>query len=97
MVARAAVLQFLRDHKHDWAERYGVIQIGVFGSVARDEARAGSDLDICVKTATPDPYALVHIKEDIQERLGVPVDIIRVRPAMNPQLKQRIERDAIYV
>ena len=45
----------------------------------------------------PDPYALVHIKEDIQDRLGVPVDIIRVRPKMNQQLKQRIERDAIYV
>ena len=39
----------------------------------------------------------MHIKEDIQDRLGVPVDIIRVRPKMNPQLKQRIERDAIYV
>lgn len=97
MVARAAVLRFLREYRRDCANRYGIVEIGVFGSVARDEASAGSDLDICVKTSTPDPYALVHIKEDIQERLGVPVDIIRVRPTMNPELAQRIERDAIYV
>ena len=97
MVAREAVLAFLRDYKRDCADRYGIVELGVFGSVARDEAHGASDLDICVKTATPDPYALVHIKEDIQEHLGVPVDIIRVRPTMNQQLKQRIERDVIYV
>jgi predicted nucleotidyltransferase len=97
VVAREAVLAFLRDYKRDCGNRYGIVEIGVFGSVARDEADDASDLDICVKTATPDPYALVHIKEDIQEHLGVPVDIIRVRPTMNPKLKQRIERDAIYI
>ena len=96
MVAKEAVLAFLRDYKRDSAGRYGILEIGVFGSVARDEAHGESDLDICVKTATPDPYALVHIKEDIQEHLGVPVDIIRVRPKMNQQLKKRIEQDAIY-
>jgi uncharacterized protein len=87
----------LRDYKRDCADRYGIVEIGVFGSVARNEAHGASDLDICVKTATPDPYALVHIKDDIQQHLGVPVDIIRVRPTMNPKLKQRIEQDAIYV
>lgn len=97
MLAREEMLKILREYKREYSEKYGILEIGVFGSVARGEATAESDVDICVKTNNPNPYNLVHIKEDIENRLHVPVDIIRVRDKMNPQLRQRIERDAIYV
>jgi uncharacterized protein len=39
--------------------------MGIFGSVARDEATELSDVDIVVKTKIPDPFTVVHIKEDL--------------------------------
>jgi hypothetical protein len=45
----------------------------------------------------PDPYIVVHIKEDLQQDLNCPVDIVRMREHMNPFLKQNIENEAVYV
>jgi predicted nucleotidyltransferase len=94
---REDILTFLREFKLNNAERYGILEIGVFGSIARDDARDVSDLDICIKTKTPNPFLLVHVKEDIEHRLQKHVDIVRVRERMNPFLKTRIEKEGIYV
>lgn len=96
-MGRADILVILRDYKQNNAEKYGILEIGVFGSIARDEARDDSDVDICVKTKTPDAFALVHIKEEIENLVGKHVDIIRVREQMNPFLKKRIEKEGVYV
>lgn len=96
-MGRDDILAVLRDFKNNFAEQYGIIELGVFGSVARDDARDDSDLDICIKTKTPDAYAMVHIKEEIEKRVHKHVDIVRVRKKMNPYLKERIEKDGVYV
>ncbi len=87
----------LEEFKKINGQKYGILSIGVFGSFARDQASALSDADIVVKTNTPDPYNLVHIKENLEEQLRIPVDIVRFRETMNPFLKKRIEKEAVYV
>ncbi len=94
---RDDILAVLRDFKRDYAEQYGILEIGVFGSIARNESRDDSDVDICVKTRTPDPFVLVHIRESIEALLQKHVDIVRVREKMNPFLKARIEKEGRYV
>lgn len=94
---RENLLAILREFKNNYAEKYGILEIGVFGSTARDEAREDSDVDIFIKTKTPNPFILVHIKEDIEELTGKHVDIVRVREKMNPFLKERIEKDGRHV
>ena len=94
---RDRVLTILSEFKRNYAEKYGILELGVFGSVARDTAGEESDVDICIKTLTPDPYILVHIREDLEERIRKHVDIVRVRERMNPFFKERIEKDGIYV
>ncbi len=96
-MGREAILAILRDFKQNFAEKYGILEIGVFGSIARDEAREDSDIDICIKTKTPDPFKLVHIKEEIESRVRKHVDIVRMREKMNPFLKERIEKEGVYV
>lgn len=93
---RSKVLEMLHQLKPLLSERYGVTRLGVFGSVARDQAKEVSDVDIVVEMA-PDLFTMVHLKEHLQNVLQVPVDIVRYRPTMNPVLKQRIEQDVIYV
>jgi uncharacterized protein len=94
---REEVLAVLRQFKRDYAEQYGILEIGVFGSVARKQPRDDSDVDICIKTQTPDPFVLVHIKESLEGLIHKHVDIVRVRDKMNPFLKERIEKEAYYV
>lgn len=94
---RDDVLAILREFKRDFAEEYGILDLGVFGSVARGTAGEESDVDICIKTRTPDPFVLVHIKEDLEKRVQKRVDIVRVRGKMNSFLKEPIEKEGIYV
>jgi predicted nucleotidyltransferase len=52
-------------------------RIGVFGSVARGEARPDSDIDILVDmTAEGDLFDLVAVKLLLEEALGRPVDVV---------------------
>lgn len=94
---RDTILTILREYKQKYAEKYGILELGLFGSVARDTAGAESDVDICIKIRNPDPFVMVHVKEDLEERVHTHVDIVRVREKMNLFLKARIERDGIYV
>jgi predicted nucleotidyltransferase len=43
------ILAFLREHKSEMEDRFGVIRIGLFGSYVRGEAREDSDIDIAVE------------------------------------------------
>ena len=55
------------------------------------------DVDICIKTKTPDVFALVHIKDELQKLLSKSTDIVRLRDKMNPYLKSRINTEAMCV
>ena len=94
---REGVLSALRDLKREWRDSLGIEEMGVFGSFARDSATEASDLDIYVRTKSPNPYLLVHLKEAIEGRVHRKVDIVRLRERMNPLLRRRIEQEGIDV
>ncbi len=90
------ILEQLRTVKSELAERYAITQIGIFGSVARNEHRQTSDIDVVVHMS-PDLLKRVRLKAELEKLLGKEVDVIRYRNSMNPYLKARIDRDVIYV
>lgn len=90
------ILAILRDYKAQLAEKYGISEIGVFGSVARDEIREDSDIDVFVKMH-PDLLKRACLKEELESILGKKVDVVRYRPGMNKFLKKRIDNEGTYV
>ena len=94
---RDTVLNILAQYKEKKRDEYAIEKIGIFGSVARGEATDTSDVDICITTKRPDLFMLVHIQEELQNLFHKSVDIVRIRERMNPYLKKRIEKEAIYV
>jgi predicted nucleotidyltransferase len=94
---REETLQKLLLYKQENHQKYGIDVMGIFGSLARDEASSQSDVDIVIQMQRADMFALVHIKEELQALLNRTVDIVRLRPRMNPYLKKRIDQEAIYV
>ena len=89
------VLSTLRLHRGDWQKRFHVVDIGVFGSVARGDARPDSDVDVWVRLDPLTPYALVHLKQELETLLCTAVDLVRLRERMNPSLKQGILEEGL--
>jgi predicted nucleotidyltransferase len=87
-------LKALRDRK---GEEYDIVRIGLFGSIARGVMHDGSDVDIVVVLGKPNMFNLIAIKQDLEAQLNCRVDLIRYREKMNPFLKKRIDREAVYV
>jgi hypothetical protein len=94
---RDVALSQLKKYKHELHTKYRVTKPGIFGSLARDEARENSDVDIVVELERPDLFALSGIKCDLEEILQTPVDVIPYATPMNPFLKHKIDTEALYV
>ncbi len=93
---RSEILQTLAVHR-DELTRMGVKTLAVFGSVARDEARPDSDVDILVEfqgSATFNGY--MDLEFFLEDLLGRPVDLV-TRKSIRPRLKTQIESEALYV
>lgn len=91
------IIRFLHQFKESNKERYQIVRLGLFGSVARGSATESSDIDVVVELTVPDMFLLIGIKQDLEEQLHCPVDIVRYRETMNAFLKNRIDQEAIYV
>ncbi len=90
------ILSALKENTSVLLEKYGVTRIGIFGSVARDNASEESDVDIVYEMSRPNLFMVVHLKEELEHILHCPVDLVRYRERMNPLLKKRIEEEGVY-
>lgn len=89
------VLTLFRAHQRQWRQRYHLQRTGLFGSTARNEAKAGSDVDVWVELDPLTPFATVHLKQELEALLQRPVDLVRLRERMNPALRQAILREGV--
>ena len=81
----ATVISILKSHDAS--------QIGIFGSYARGEAKANSDLDVLVQFKTRKSLlTLVRIKRELTEALGIPVDLL-TENAISPHLIDHIKSE----
>lgn len=94
---REEVLDSLRTHRHVLAERFGVAELFLFGSFARDQGTDESDVDILVKfdtRATSRSYFGVQFY--IEDLLGRRVDLVTDK-ALRFELRPHVEREAVDV
>jgi predicted nucleotidyltransferase len=97
MKTTAEILDILRDFKAHYAEKYGIITLGLFGSTARGEHDETSDIDICIKLQEPNYFTIQDIKEDLEKIFRTKVDIISLGAIMRNFFKKSLEEDAIYI
>ena len=90
-------LKILKEYYQENSKRHGLVQIGLFGSVAKGEADCDSDIDIVVRLEKPNLLELSAIQQELIEKFHTKVDIVRYRKKMNEFLKKRIDKEAIYV
>lgn len=97
MKTTAEYIEVLKHYKDKVSDKYGILRLGIFGSVARGEQTDGSDLDVYIEMKEPDAFVMLDIKYELEELLHCRIDIIRFRNNMNVLLKRNIEREGIYV
>ena len=96
-IRKSEVLALLREHKLAMAERFGVVELALFGSTVRDEAGPDSDVDILVSFDRPtDPDCYFGVQFYIEDLLGRPVDLVTGK-ALRAELCPYVEAEAVRV
>ena len=94
---RKHALEILSSSKPELQSRFGVTQLALFGSMARDAATNDSDVDILVSfdgPATSKRYFGVQFY--LEDLLGCPVDLVTEK-ALRAELRPYIERERVDV
>jgi uncharacterized protein len=97
IMKKEEVVESLKRFKTMKGQEYQIRRIGVFGSASRDRMNPQSDIDVVVELERQDLFALIGIKQDLEDQLHRQVDVVSYREKMNRFLKTRIETEAIYV
>jgi predicted nucleotidyltransferase len=90
-------LQIIQSHKDELQTQYAVKSLALFGSVARNEATANSDIDLLIEFQKP--VGLFHfltVKNCLQEWLNQKVDLVTYAALKSP-LKEQILKELIHV
>lgn len=76
---------------------FGVLQIGIFGSFAKDKINSESDVDLLVEMKNPDFDSLAGLQIFLEKLLERNVDLVRKRNQIKPSFLNRIQKDIINV
>ena len=94
---RAELLKRLRAHKTTLVQNFGVIELALFGSFARDQAADDSDVDILVQFNTPPSWRqYFDTQAYLEDLLGRPVDMATDK-TLRAEVRPYVERDIINV
>jgi predicted nucleotidyltransferase len=93
-VRRSEAIAFFAAHREE-LRRLGITSLLVFGSVARDQARPDSDVDLIAEFDRPIGYlGLARVQRQLGEMLGCRVDL--ATPGMiRKELRDRVYEEAV--
>jgi len=93
----AQIKTLLAEHKNEIVEKYGVTEIGIFGSYLREEQKETSDIDILVEFKRPvGMLTFINLKNYLSDLLGINVDLV-TKKALKPRIGERILSEVVYV
>ena len=95
-MTRDELLTKLRELK-PWLEEQGIVNVRLFGSFARDEARPDSDVDLLVDLSKPLGLRFYSLADDLETELGHKVDLLTDEGLLNPYVRAAAMRDCVAV
>ena len=96
MISRQECIDRILANKNTIVEDYDVRSLRLFGSVARNEQKESSDVDVFVEME-PDIFQIIGLKEFLENLLGCSVDVVRKHRNNNEFLLKQIEKDGIDI
>jgi len=81
--------KLLKSHKRDLS-KMGVYTLAIFGSVASNQSKKSSDVDILIEfDAKKGLFGFVHLKDYLENLLDCDVDLV-TKKGLRPALKKRV-------
>ena len=94
---RDETLKLLRAHKATLSQRFGVVDLALFGSIVRNQATGSSDVDVLVSFDSPaTSKRYFGVQFYIEDLLGRPVDLVTDK-ALRKEMRPYIEREMVDV
>ena len=90
------IINFLKSNKVLLEREFGVTKIALFGSYARGEQTAQSDIDLAIETSDFSFQKRCELKKLLEENLARSVDLCYFK-GMRLFIRSMIEKDLIYV
>ncbi len=91
------IIEILHTHSDEMRKRYGIVNLAVFGSVARGEATEGSDVDVLATIEKSISLLdIIDAEYYLGELLGAKVDLVPAR-SVRPELRKQIFNEAVPV
>jgi predicted nucleotidyltransferase len=84
MKSTQAVIELLRRARPQLAREFGIKRLALFGSYARGDQQADSDVDILVEVDPTIGLRFVDLADRIEALLGTPADVVS-RRAITPR------------
>lgn len=81
--------QFLKDH-------FGVISIGLFGSYAKNQQTADSDIDLLVEFSEPRFDWMASLYDHLENKFNKRIEIVRKHHLLRSRFAERVEQEIIY-
>jgi len=96
--SREEILAYLKNNKRFFYEKFGVIQIGIFGSVMRDEQTRSSDIDMVVEIEKDrkNIHSFLQLKRFLEKELARTIDL-GFEHSLKPVVREKIKGQIIYV
>ncbi len=91
------IIESIKSEKPYLKKQFGVEEIALFGSYARGESNADSDVDILVSLNKPSYSLLMGLYDYLEKKLNMKVDITRKGPHISERFLKNISKDIIYV
>lgn len=95
MTDKEMILDRLHTYKTEWARKYTVRRIGLFGSCVRGQSQSGSDIDVVVDMESPSFDRYMDLKFELEDMLGREVDLV-LWDSIKPRLRPIIENEVVY-
>jgi predicted nucleotidyltransferase len=96
MLSLETIKNKLVEHKQRLYSRYGLSNIAIFGSYARNQQTDRSDVDILVEFNKPIGIDFIDLAEDLEQILSIKVDLVSRRGLKERHFKA-IEKELYYV
>ncbi len=90
------IINHLKAEKPFLSEKFGVISIGLFGSYARGEEDADSDIDFVVELKKPSFEWLAGLQVYLEKKFDRKIELVRRGRNINRRFVSRIAKDVIY-
>jgi predicted nucleotidyltransferase len=95
-LSHTEIIDFLKSEKTFLSNEFGVVNIGLFGSFAKGEQTADSDIDILVELKEPRFDWLAGLKIYLEQSFEKKIELVRKSNVLKSRFISRVEKDIIY-